>query len=208
MAQTKNESTQRTGATVIQTIKQNPGAAAMTALGVTWLVINGRSSGSQLPGIDQAKDMVGGVGDQVQDSIGTATDGIGTLVEGAVQGAETVVSGVAHSVTSLASEVEGTITDASTHVKQVPGRLRLMVEENPIRLGLVGIALGSAVALSVPETRRENQMLGGARDSVVGLAQTTAQSTLKKVKQVAEEVGDTVEKGAEIAALPNGKTSS
>jgi hypothetical protein len=90
----------------------------------------------------------------------------------------------------------------------MPSRLRHMVEENPMRLGLVGVALGSAVALAVPETRRESQVLGAARDTVVERAQSTAQTTLQKVQHVAEEVGNTVEKEAKYAGLTMEETSS
>jgi len=170
-------------------------------------------------GVDQAKSAAGDVAGQVQEGIGTAAEGIGTVAgtaaagigtvaDTAVHGAEAVVGGVASSVTSVASGVGSTVTGAGSQVKQMPGRLRHMVEENPMRLGLVGVALGSAVALAVPETRRENQMLGEARDSIVERAQSTAQNTLQKVQHVAEEVGTTVEKEARYAGLTKDETSS
>jgi hypothetical protein len=217
----------------------------LTALGVTWLVMNGRSNGTQShggetvqsssgtgetgfgsqvqSGVDQAKDVAGDMADHAQDGIGTAADGLvqgagtvvggvadgaGAVVDGVAQGTEAVVGGVTHTVTSAASGIQSTVTSAGSQVKQMPGRLRHMVEENPMRLGLVGIALGSAAALAVPETRRENQMLGEARDTVVERAQSTAQSTLQKVQHVAEEVGHTVEKEAKYAGLTKDETSS
>ena len=230
----------------MQTIKQNPGPAALTALGASWLFMNGRSSGTQsktaqsssgsgLAGVGesvqssagQAQDMAGDITHQVQDGIGTAADqvghaatevaggvahGAGTVVEGAVQGTgavvegvahggEAVVGGVAHSATSIATGVQSTVTNASSQVKQMPSRLRHMVEENPVRLGLVAAALGSVAALAVPETQRENELLGEARDSVIERAQSTAQSTMQKVQHVAEEAGETLKKEAKYAGL-------
>jgi len=123
------------------------------------------------------------------------------VVDGVVQGAEAVGSGAVHGATSVASGVQSTVTGASNQAKQMPGRLRHLVEENPVRLGLVAAALGGAAALAVPEPRRENQMLGEARDTVVERAQSTAQSTFQKVQQVAGEVGETVEKEARYAGL-------
>jgi len=213
----------------MDTIKRNPGPAALTALGVTWLVMNGRSNGSQphggqtvqsstgskeagigdhvQSGVDQVKDTAGDMVSQVQGGVSTAADGIGNVADTAVQGAEAVVGGVADSVTSVASGVQSTVSSAGSQVKQMPSRLRHMVEENPMRLGLVGVALGSAVALAVPETRRENEVLGEARDSIVERAQSTAQTTLQKVQHVAEEAGNTVEKEAKYAGLTKEETS-
>jgi hypothetical protein len=56
------------------------------------------------------------------------------------------------------------------------------------------MAVGSAAALTIPESRRENELMGEARDSLVQQAQSTAHSTVHKVQQVVEEVGETVEK--------------
>jgi ribosome recycling factor len=223
MAHTTNETTKRTGSTVMETIKQNPGPAALTALGVSWLFMNGRSSGSRAhtikvdspssnsggtglgervqAGTEQAKEKAGDVAHQVQDGVGTVTDG-------AVQGAEAVTSTLSQAAGTVASDVQSTVAGASTQVKQMPSRLRHMVEANPVPLGLVGIALGSAVALAVPETRRENQLLGEARDTVVERAQSTAQDTLQKVQQVAGEVGETVEKEAKYAGLTKDDSTS
>lgn len=227
MANSTSETSKRTGSTVMQTIKQNPGPAALTALGASWLFLNGRSSathsatsqssptstGSTMSGmgdsvqsgVGQAQDAASNAAQHVQDGVGAATDQVAQtatdVAGGVVQGAEAVGSGVAHGATSVASGVQNTVTSAGSQAKQMPGRLRHMVEENPVRLGIVAAALGSVAALAVPETRRENQMLGEARDTMVGHAQSAAQSTLNQVQQVAGEVGDTVEKEAKYAGL-------
>ena len=230
MAQMTNETSKQAGSTVMSTIKQNPGPAALTALGVGWLVMNGRSSaakgGSSQPGasstnqgesggvaeqaqagMSQAQERAGEMASTVQDGISTAAgqvaEGAGTVADSVVQGAGSVGSGVASGAASVAGGVQGTVAGATNQAKQMPGRLRHMVEENPMRLGMVAVAIGSAAALVVPETQRENQMLGQARDSVIERAQATAQSTIEKVQQVAEDVGETVEKTAQDSGLSN-----
>ncbi len=238
MAHTTSETSKSAGSTVMQTIKQNPGPAALTALGVGWLVMNGRSGSAQgslgpptlsstsqgtssvgesvQSGVGQAQAIAGDMAQNVQDGIGTAADqvaqtatdvadgvtqGASTVAGGVAHGAEAVGGGVAHGVTTVASGVQSTVTGAGNQAKQMPGRLRHMVEENPMRLGLVAVALGGGAALVVPETRLENQMLGEARDTVVERAQSTTQSTFQKVQQVAGEVGETVEKESKYAGL-------
>jgi hypothetical protein len=83
----------------------------------------------------------------------------------------------------------------------MPSRLRQAIEQNPMALGLVAVAVGGAVALAAPETRRENELLGEARDTLIDRAQTSAQTAVEKVQRVVEEVGETVEKEAKYQGL-------
>jgi hypothetical protein len=61
-----------------------------------------------------------------------------------------------------------------------------MLRTNPLMAGALAATVGSAVALALPETRREDQLLGKARDSVMGQAQEIKQETMEKVEQVVE----------------------
>src|SRR5690606_23001018 len=74
-----------------------------------------------------------------------AVQGAEAVASGVSQGAETVASTVSQAAGTVASDVQSTVAGASTQVKQVPSRLRQMVEANPVPLGLVGIALGGAL---------------------------------------------------------------
>ena len=62
--------------------------------------------------------------------------------------------------------------------------------ENPLAVGAVALALGTAVGFTLPQTRRENELLGEARDTLIDRAQAVAQDTLEKVRQVAGDVVD------------------
>ena len=81
MAHTTNETSKRTGSTVMQTIKQNPGPATLTALGASWLFMNGRSSGTQSKTAQSSSGSgLAGVGESVQSSAGQAQDMAGCLL--------------------------------------------------------------------------------------------------------------------------------
>jgi len=227
MANTTSESSKYVGSTIVHTIKQNPGPAALTALGLGWLIMNGRGSGGQAGTRPTAQPYGGqgttGLGAQVQSTVGQATETVGDAtgrvqagLSGAadqVQQTATEVAGqVQHTATDVAGQVQTTVTNAAekaqqtagelaSQAQQVPSRFRQMIEQNPVALGLVAAAVGGAVALAVPETRRENELLGEARDTLIDRAQTTAQTAVEKVQRVAEEVGETVEKEAKYQGL-------
>jgi hypothetical protein len=225
MANTTTQSTKSMSTTIAQTVKQNPGPAALTALGVGWLVASGRSAGQTATASPSmsSDQSTGGITDtasaaagQVQETAGQAVDAAGQVLGSAADqasqaatGAAQAATGVAGSVAdgvvqgtgAVASTVQQTVVGAGSQVKAAPSRLRQMVDENPMRLGVIAMAVGSLAALAFPGSQREQELLGGARDTLVDKAQTTAASTIEKVQQVAEEVGETVEKEARYQGL-------
>ena len=76
-----------------------------------------------------------------------------------------------------------------------------LAQQNPLAAGGVGLALGAAIGLALPETSREDQVLGQARDKVMGQAQAVTQDTMEKVKRVAEETQTTVQEKAQEQGL-------
>ena len=68
-----------------------------------------------------------------------------------------------------------------------------MIEENPIALGLVALALGGAAALAIPETRKEHQVMGEARDALIETAQAKGQDVVEKAQNVVEGMQTAVE---------------
>ena len=71
-----------------------------------------------------------------------------------------------------------------------------MLQDNPLMAGALAVTVGSAVGLLLPETRTEDEVLGKARDSLVGQAQAVTQDTVEKVQRVAGEVQTTVQEQA------------
>lgn len=61
------------------------------------------------------------------------------------------------------------------------------IEENPLAVGAVALAIGAAIGFAIPLTRKENEYLGEYRDQVVEKATATAQDAIGTVKQMATE---------------------
>ena len=78
-------------------------------------------------------------------------------------------------------------SEAQRQAQQAQGSVRRKLEESPLAVGAAAVALGAAVGLVVPETRREHQLMGEARDSLIRKAQSVAEDTQHKVQNVAEE---------------------
>jgi hypothetical protein len=64
------------------------------------------------------------------------------------------------------------------------------LENNPLILGAAGVIVGALVGASIPETDRENRLMGEASDSVKQTAISYAEEGMEKAKHVASAATD------------------
>lgn len=212
MAHTTGQTTKSFSSRVITTVKQNPGPAALTGLGLSWLMVNGRSAstqrqtspsvGSQMTGGgDQVQEKAGQVAGQVQEKAGQVQGVAGDVVGHVQDTASTVADQAQETAGKVADQTQQTMSQLTGQVQQLPGRFQHMLDENPLAVGIVAVALGGAAALIIPETQREHQLMGEARDNLIDRAQTGAQDVVEKVQRVTEEAGEAVGKEARAQGL-------
>jgi len=146
----------------------------------------------------QAKNTVGDVAGQAKDTVGdVAGQAAGTVSDVASQAANTVGD-----VAGQAKDTVGDVAEqAQYRAQQATYSLQNMLQDNPLAVGAVAVALGAAVGFIVPETQQEHQLLGQARDTLVDKAQNVAQDTMQKVQNVAEEATQTVQHEAQNQGL-------
>ena len=68
--------------------------------------------------------------------------------------------------------------------------------ENPLVVGAASAVLGAVVGLAVPETDRENQLMGETRDNLVETAKDTVRDKVEKVQDAATTAMGTVQEAA------------
>jgi hypothetical protein len=182
---------------VMDTIKANPMPAALAGLGVGWMLLNrpNGSTGSAYAGAahdapqtvarvtDRTQAKAGEMVEQVQDATGDMVD--------QVQGA---ASEAMDQVQETGSQVVGQVQVQASRAQSF---LQRQLEENPLIVGAVAVALGGVLAGTVRSTPREDQLLGNARDKVMQAAQEVTHDTVQKVGRVVDE--------AQIAATDEAK---
>jgi hypothetical protein len=90
---------------------------------------------------------------------------------------------------SRARDTVGNVVEGAQHqARRVEDRFNSALRENPLAVGAVALALGAAAGLAIPQTRKENEWMGEARDNLVDTAQSVAHDTLEQVQQAAERV--------------------
>lgn len=139
-----------------------------------------------------------GLGDQVSDKIGQVTD----KVSDGWNQATARASELSDRMTDKLHDVTGKLHDASATVgakaQQATDTLRQqgtrakqsfnqMLNDNPLALGAIGVALGALLAAALPITEQENQLLGKASDRVTDKAKEAVRSTVADARETVHE---------------------
>jgi len=133
--------------------------------------------------VNQAQEKVGNIAEQAQETAGN--------------------------VVNQAQETAGYLADqAQYQAQRFEDRFQQALYQNPLAVGAVAVALGTAVGFVLPQTQRENELLGETRDQLIDRAQTVAQDTLEKVQQVAGEVMDQAQTTVQEHAKEHGATTT
>lgn len=198
-AEQVGQGARQTGSTIADTIRENPVPAVLAGLGLGWLLVSGRqqnqvnthyrpsdypsdygsgasrgTEGSSAEGaLSQAQSKVGETAGQAQEKVGEAAGQIqnkaGEISNRTQEGASRLAGG------------------AQQQARRAGRGFQRTLQQSPLTVGALAVGVGAAVGLAVPETNKEHEVMGEARDTLVDKAQEKVQETQQKVQKVAEE---------------------
>lgn len=130
-------------------------------------------------------------------------------VASAVEEARDTASQVAHTARETARETAASVEERAARFRQ---RAHVQVrdakigfwqtlDEKPLMVGAAAIAVGLVAGLLIPNTERENEMLGDTRDDMLRRAQDKGRVAFVKGKHVAEAAVETLKTGARAQGL-------
>jgi hypothetical protein len=228
VAANTRQTAQHVRADLLTTVKQNPIPAALTAIGLSWLWTHRSGSpdtshdrqypshyGGQAPAWGSRSDYAAGprYGGQSGWDEGTAGQSVGQGVGQAMGQAKQMPGQAMGQVQEVAGQVQDAAGQAVDQAQQVAGQVGQqakgafwqMLDANPMAVGALGAVIGGVTALMLPETEKENRVLGETRDRVMDRVQEAAGGAVDKVQQVAEEVAEAGAKEAKYQGLiPDG----
>ncbi len=194
MARNAADSVSRTTNGVTDTVRDNPIPAAMIAIGLGWMIWNGRSS-NQSASYRNVYDV--GYGDDYgqeygreggRDVASAARQKIERAERGVQQMASTVKGKASELTDNVKDRAQGFASSVSETTRRSKGRVEDAFEANPLVLGAVAMAAGLAAGFSAPVTDREVRLMGGARDELVDRVRDVAEDTKEKAQRVASHV--------------------
>ena len=190
--------------TIVDTIRANPIPAALVGVGLVWMIMNARSSpsrrsngirvggggamndsqigvverGQQVASraLHRAQDVTTQAAGKVRDAAGAAGDAVGAFAHDAK---DTVVE--------LAHRTQDTVGTLATQTAQtahkVEQRFETTLHDNPIAIGAMAFALGTAVGLALPSSQREDALMGQVRDQLFEKAEHAAHDAVSAAEE-------------------------
>jgi Protein of unknown function (DUF3618) len=214
MARTATDTAGGLRRTVLETIKANPMPASLVGLGLGWMLLNrpnGSASTWSSSSSQQPYGMRGDLGAGYSGSTHTASgiaapqESAGHIADRAHETAGQVVDQVQGTAEQMIGQVQETGAQVVDQVQEQAWRaqsfLQRQVDENPLLVGAVAVAIGGVLAGTVRSTPGEDHLLGEARDRLVGSAKELTQDTMHKVGRVAEVAQSAAKQEAKDQAL-------
>lgn len=209
-----------TSSGAFKTAKNNPFPLALIGIGTGLLVYqayakkssyrgsNGGNYGRRLADgrdrttgestFDSARQSIGNVAGKAYDGISdTATSALDTVANVAGSAYEGVAGKLSTAYTGAGDLAHRAYDRAGEYGTMAHEKYDEYLEENPLALGAIALAVGAAVGLSIPSTNYEGRLMGEARENLVQKAQDAAGTLVDKAKQVASEAGQTIKNEAQ-----------
>ena len=189
-AQDMMRSTRQATSGIVEGARQNPIPALMIGIGVAWLLVDRtrQDSGSRYSDTRRTRDWRRV---DLDDDAGYGYAEYGSdYASDRSRGASR--SGVQR-VSERAADMAGTArTTLRRSTREAQNGFQRLLRTNPLLVGAAAIVAGAAVGAALPETERENELMGETRDSVVDRAQDMARSAASTVQDVAGDAVKTV----------------
>lgn len=205
-------------ARVREIIKQHPLATALVGVGIGWLFLqgygstSGRAYSTRRYATDYAgtgrtvSDTMTSAASSVKDAAASARDKAGQIAEQAAHLAGRVKDQASHIADQVKSQTGQIADQAKSQAQYVTDVARdqavkakdqfwSMVNDNPLGIAAMGLALGAAIGLLLPATRTEDELMGETRDDLAEKAKNVAEAATSAAQEEAKKQGLTQEGG-------------
>ncbi|HYD57218.1 MAG TPA: DUF3618 domain-containing protein [Burkholderiales bacterium] len=158
-------------------VSTNPLPVALVGIGLAWLMAADRMDRRSGASTSSGPSRMGEMKESLHGSMERMKESAGSMHERA--------SGV---MSAGRQKLDDTARMARERADQLRSSYDRIVNEQPLSLGAIGLAIGAVMAAALPRTRKEEELLSGAREAIADKASELA-------KQASEKGRETLEKG-------------
>jgi ElaB/YqjD/DUF883 family membrane-anchored ribosome-binding protein len=182
----------------IDQVKENPIPAAMVGVGL-WLLLRNSGDGAAPHYRDDVRDYpsayeepskVDRMKEKASDAVDTAREKVSHLADTTMEKVSHLADTTKEKVSDVAESTRETASHlmraARTQASAARWETRDFLRESPLVVGLAAVALGAIVAAVIPETAKEDELLGATRDRLLDRGKDLAHEGIDKAKHVAE----------------------
>ena len=176
---------------LVESTRQNPWPAIMIGTGIAWLLIDRtrdggtyRSGRYQSAGYQSGRYQSGryqGTGYGRAGAMGSARSAMDDTDDWSNDRELDVNRGYSQGIRDTGRSVR-------TATRRAQTGLQRMLHENPLLVAAAAVLTGAAVGGALPQTEKENELMGETRDQVVERAQGVAKEAADSVRDVASAV--------------------
>lgn len=195
------------------TVKANPVPTLLTSIGVIWLMAG--QNRQPHPSVYAGSTSTG---PSMTDKLSAKTASLKQQGVGMKEKASQMGADLSHTLGDAKTRASDSTRQAADRIRHQADRARggfsHLLQEQPLAVGAMGIALGALIAAAVPPTRREDEMLGRASDQMTDKLRHKAEEGYAKASQVGQQVAGQVKEevrhsdSSRPATGPNGSTGS
>jgi hypothetical protein len=182
------------------TMRNNPVPIVLTLAGVTWLVASSYNK-RQPPGQDiQSRLRRSDVAQKLQARASSARERLQSAAESArerfssarseAEGSEMGAYGATNTRSERVSGALHSARDtARARAREAQDRIYTMMDEQPLVLGALAVAVGAIIGTAIPSTHYENRVLGRARDRTLTKAQELGEQQYEQLRGTMQSQG-------------------
>jgi ElaB/YqjD/DUF883 family membrane-anchored ribosome-binding protein len=181
-------------------IKENPIPAMLAAVGIGWLMFGPKRLSPPRSPYRHYHDYnandegtVGGVGESIKNQVADAGEKVRSS---AISARDRLVDSWTTSKDAIKDGVSQTASTAEAQVNRAREGFNTLLEEQPIILGALGLAVGAAIGAMLPSTEQEDRLLGPTRDKTVSQIKERGAEVYEQVREKTENAVEQVQRAA------------
>jgi len=186
------------GSNLSRSVRENPVPVALLGIGLAWLMMGGQQNGRMRRYARDRDYDYDTVDERASDSLGARAAETGDRIR---QRSAEMSARAREAVGHVRERMEATTDSARAQLSDLGQRSRAgyerargnvnhVIEEQPLVVGAVGLAVGAMLGASLPRTRHEDEWMGATRDRLVDSAKQSAREQVDAVKQASTSSGN------------------
>lgn len=175
------------GGNLREAVSRNPIPVALLGVSLMWMMMGGQPASARAG--ETLRQKAGAAGDRLKEGAAAVRDkaeaGAESIKDRAQDTAERLQGKAGDTADRMRAKgesmTEGT-QDTFQQVRRITEGYGRALQEHPLALSFVGLAVGAAMAALLPETRAEHRAMGETRDRLAEQASATGERVMEGAK--------------------------
>jgi len=127
---------------------------------------------------------------QMGQNMGEKTEELKSGLKGKAENMSGKAKDLSRQAGEKAHHAKEQVQGMSHQIKESASNFRSTMKENPVLAGVVGLAVGALAGFLIPESRRENKLMGEKKEEFMQKARERGGEAMEEVKDLAKDIGE------------------